>query len=70
MKVSQLHAAAALPRGKEPPVLIGYDAGVGVGARAGLDAMVKKKSLQCTCRELNTGRAAPTLVTELPRLRC
>jgi hypothetical protein len=29
--INELHAPAALPPGKEPPVLIGYEAGSGHG---------------------------------------
>jgi hypothetical protein len=54
MEVSgQLHAPAALPPGKEPPVPI--EKGGWVGPRVGLDA-VKRKILHC--RESNPGRPA------------
>jgi len=49
MEVSgQLHAAAALPPGKEPHGT--HCIGGGVGRRAGLDAVVKRK-IPSLCRD-------------------
>jgi len=42
-----------------------------VGPRAGPDAVVKKKYIRCSCRDLKLGRPVRSLITvltELPRL--
>jgi hypothetical protein len=49
--VSELHAPAALPPGKEPRI------GGWVGLRDGVDA-VEQRSFPCSYRETNPGRLA------------
>jgi hypothetical protein len=64
----QLHAPAALPPRKEPPIPIRQEAGW--APEAGLDA-VEQRKICCSCQELNPGRPARSLVaipTELTRL--
>jgi hypothetical protein len=53
MEVSgQIHATAALPPGKDPPIHIGW-----VITRAGMDA-VKQRKISYPCRELNPDNPA------------
>jgi hypothetical protein len=69
MEVSgRLHAPAALPPGKEPPVT--HLIGSWEGRRAGLDTVVKRK-LPIPCRDSNPQIIQPVAhryITELSRL--
>jgi len=65
----QLHAPAALILGKD---LSTHWTEGWVGFRVDLDAMVKTKSLPCSCWELNmshTAHSLITILTQLPQLQ-